>query len=576
MKVIKSKFKTDRLFILLLATVTVFLTVSIFLYIHKAKSGRMNIYDAYSYSIMVPEPVFSISEGIVEHPFELEITAPSGYEIYYTMDGSVPNTQSCKYNKRITIDPNKNNNRDILYIPTSLRWRVPYGKQNHATVVRARCFKNGEGYGKVKNAVYSTPLIRQHKDFQIVHILIDADSLFSQERGIYVLGEKYYSKRARISVDSLPNFNIALHPANYHRRGVNSIRPAEIILTDEAGKTMFEQSINLRIHGNYTRSYPLKSLRILADNLRGDSLIRFPFLRNRPYNEFKHFILRSSGSDQYLTMFRDAMVQQMVKDIGLDIQEYTPAVVYINGNYWGIHNIRERMDNYYVESFYGASVDMIDVLSYDSDVLELLSGREQALKEFKDLIVFVNENSLSADETAYNHVCSQIDIDNFIDYMIAETFFANDDWINNNIRLYRIGQQTETMRQKNIEAAKWRWMMVDLDDSMEKTSLNMFERLINERSEHFISIFFLKLLENPNFKEKFLARYDFIIGNYLNTQKLTLIIENFEKNYENEIVRHIDRWRRPSFFQSWQSNVNTMKVFVENRPEIVLEQLKTL
>jgi len=521
--------------------------------------------------------------------------APGGYTIYYTTDGSIPTVHSYRYKRSITVDPRKNLNKDILYIPTSLIWRPPFDRQNHCTTVRARCFKNGEGYGKVRNIIYSAPNISLHQGFQVVHLLLEADSLFSNDKGIYVMGEKYYSKKKRIIIDQFENREgerkYKMYPANYLQRGRKWTRSAEFILMDLSGKTLFEQSIKLCIHGNFTRTRPLKSLRVMADSIRGDAKLHYPFFDDLPYNTFKRILLRNSGNDVMFTMFKDAMLQQTVKELNLDSQGYTPAVVYINGNYWGIHNIREKLDENYLAVKYGSALDEIEIIEYGVGMnrlsqLGIYFGNEQSLTSFKELINYILENSM-ADEEVYQKVCAQMDIKNFIDYMIVETFYANTDWASNNIKAYRIGQQSKTMIEKNIDAGKWKWLLFDLDFCMpDGPSINMFDRLrydesakwflMNESDEHFITPMFFRLLDNSQFKEKFLMRYEYVVRNYLTVQNILQQIEDFEERYQVEMERHIARWRYPKTMQEWRDEVEEMKTFARKRPEIVLKQIKSL
>ena len=582
MKAIKFISHRNRLLPLLIIVSILFLAVSVFLY---SRHDGWDRYHVLSFSESVPTPVFSVPEGIYDQPFKLEIEAPAGYDIFYTTDGSTPTIHSNRYKKTITVNPRKNPNRKILTIPTSLIWKPPYGRQNHCAVFRARCFKEGVGYGKTKNVIYSPPSIAQHQEFQVIHLLIESDSLFSQERGIYVMGQKYYSKKARIVTDSLygyKNMSLSRYPANYLQRGKNWARPAEMILTDITGKTKFEKNILLRIHGNNTRFFPVRTFRVLPDNLLGDTVIHYRFFDGLPYETFKRILLRNSGNDLRWTMFRDAIIQQMVKGTGMDIQEYAPGVLYVNGNYWGMTNIRESINDNYLEIKYNVALENIEIITSFSNLtlskLNLLQiGDPLLVHPFVEMVKYLHENS-PVDETVYQYICDQMDIDNFMDYMILETFFGNLDWPDANARVYRLAQQTEMMTQKNVEADKWRWLVIDLDQAMldESLSLNTFERLKNEFDDNPITIIFFALLKNPEFREMFLSRYEWFITDFLNTDNMLQYIDDFEGRYRPEMVRHIARWRIPVFLQKWQKEVDQMKVFARKRHAIVLEHLKAL
>lgn len=551
-----------------------FLFISVFLYPREDKFPTLDQYDILSVVDSIPLPVFSVPEGIYDQPFTLEIQAPAGYDIFYTIDGSIPSIYSLKYKNEINVNLLKNPNKNILFIPTSFKWRPPRGQQNHSAVFRARCFKAGVGYGKTTNVIYSLPSIQQHQGFQVAHIFMEADSLFSREKGIYVLGKKYYSKKTMAEINQSPvNIRWYEYPANYHKKGIRWTRPAELIMMDLSGKTLYEKSIRLRIHGRGTRAYPEKSFRIMPDSIRGDTVIRYRFFEDLSRDSFKKILLRNLGNELEWPM--DAMLQQTVKGLWPIIQEYAPAVVYINGNYWGIHNFKEKPDEQFLADKYGAPLGDIELLNYHRK-LELQYGDIQSLLSFEELIEYIQKNSMS-DEKAYQHVCTQMDINNFIDYMIIETFFANFDWGYNNIRLYRVKQQTDSMKEKNIEAGKWRWLLFDLDAGMFKSpSYNMFNILKERFYCDFITPMFFSLLDNTGFKEQFLKRYDFVINNYFTTEKMIQQIDIFEAQYQFEIRRHIARWQTIEGMRFWQSTIAQMKEFARKRSGYVFEQLKAL
>ena len=551
----------------------------IFSYLIHFKKNESQRYDLMTFCESVPTPLFSVPEGIYDQPFNLEIKAPEGYDIFYTTDGSTPTVRSNRYKKSITVNPRKNLNRKILTISTSLRWRAPYGRQNHCVVFRARCFREGTGYGNVENVIYSTPNIQQHQGFQIIHILIDADNLFSQERGIYVMGQKYYSKKALVTHQQTFGTGIDRnhHPANYNQAGKRWTRPAAFILMDLSGKSLFEQNIILKVRGKVSRVFPQKSFRIMPDD-QNDTTLIYSFFDELPYSSYKRLILRNSGTDNRYTMFRDALIQQLVNGTRVDLQAYTPSVVYINGNYWGIHNIRENQDEHYLAAKYGSSLQDISILfKIDRVPLALRYGLESSLRSFEQLVNFINKNSL-ADNDTYLAVCEQIDVDNFMDYVILHTFFANWDWPNNNIKLYRLDRQTELMKQQGIDAGKWRWFFFDLDGGMEELppSTNMYERLRNEYDQQIVTQIFESLMENQDFKDKFITRYEYLVKNQFTSEKLLEQINLFEIRYRPEIERQISRWRFIKDVQFWQQEIEVMKNFAKERPEIVLKQLETL
>jgi len=586
MKAIKSISIKKNLAPLILGIAIIILFASIVLFFREDREQHQ--YDVLSVCESIPEPFFSVPEGIYDKVFELEINAQPDYDIYYTTNGSTPTTNSQMYKKPILVNPNKNLNKDILYISTSPKWKPPYGRQNHCSVIRARCFKKGVGYGPVKNVVYCTPDIEKHSGFHIVHLLVENDSLFSPARGIYVMGQRYYNKKAIKYFPQrreTPN-SWRRYPANYRERGWRWTRHgAQFILMNPTGETVFEQNVSYRMSGNTSQAYPHKPLRILPDN-KSDTIIRYHFFDELTYPSYK-ILVRNAGGDAQFALLRDAMMNEMVKGTGIDTRAYVPSVVYINGNYWGIHNIRERSDQYYLSAKYDIPLQNISRISYrrlNSQNFDLKKiarfrwGPDSAHVSFVNLFNFIQQNSM-ADHEAYIYVTTQIEIDNFIDYIIFQTFFVNSGWGRSNVKFYRFEKQIETMKENGIDALKWRWLFCDFDFAMEapKTfGYNMFKILQNNYPEDITTQMIFRLMENMEFKEKFISRCEYLMRNNLSTESMLEHINQFEARYQSEIKRHIARWRMPIDYQFWQQEIEYLKVFAHKRQDIYLQQIKSL
>ena len=107
------------------------------------------------------------------------------------------------------------------------------------------------------------------------------------------------------------------------------------------------------------------------------------------WTTFDSFVLRNSGNDFQYTHIRDAMMQTLVKDLDIDYQEYRPATSFINGQYWGIYNIREKISEHYPEHRYGVDPDNIDMLENSMSVIH-----GDAL-HYRRLIDFISTNDMS-------------------------------------------------------------------------------------------------------------------------------------------------------------------------------------
>ena len=153
-----------------------------------------------------------------------------------------------------------------------------------------------------------------------------------------------------------------------------------------------------------------------------------------------------SGDDNLRTHFRDGMMQALVDNLDLETQAFRPAVVFLNGDYWGVYNIRERNTEEYIAQHHNVDPDNLDILTLDNKVIEGDNNHYMALYDY------IQNNSLSI-ETNYEYVKTQLDADNYINYMLSEMYFANTDWYPGNMKFWR----PRTLN------GKWRWMLYDTD-----------------------------------------------------------------------------------------------------------------
>ena len=191
------------------------------------------------------------------------------------------------------------------------------------------------------------------------------------------------------------------------------------------------QGVGVRVHGNATRALRMKSLRLYARSSFGASSFAYPIFLDQSLAAYYRLILRNSGNDFGYAMFRDAAIQAIVAPLGFDTQAYRPAALFINGEFWGIHNIRERFDKYYLGEVYGVDRDNIDLLE-DYGVVE-----EGDNLHYVALLNFIRSNG-AAGEVQYRHIETQMDVNNYADYQISQIFARNTDWPGNNIAYWRL------------------------------------------------------------------------------------------------------------------------------------------
>ena len=508
----------------------------------------------------------SHKSGFYRNEFDLILeTSNPNAKIYYTTNGSLPTPHSNLYTKPITIADISETAYSFSAIPTTpldgeyqlykYIWKEPQSVYK-SNIIRYAMFENGEMQQSVHSKTYFVGRrIEQRYQFPVISFVSDSLNLFDHETGIYVPGKQFDED----------GFNW-WPSGNYHNRGREWERDVHFTFFDETGTVAFETDAGIRMRGYGSTAFPQKSFNVYFRKEYGISRIEFPLFDNFGENVLKRLILRNSGNDFLNTHFRDAMLQQIISPLNLELQDFAPSILFINGEYWGIYNIREKYDKYYFEYRFGIEEDNLNILDVCGHTVE-----EGDNADYLDLVYFIESNDLSVHEN-YEYVASEIDIDNFIDYLIVEIYFANFDWPCNNYKMWKT----------NDPGSKWRFLIYDLDLSFAFDSNSAYD---TQSLEHATStenswpfcecstLLFRKLLENETFVKLFLDRFVYSLENIFETNRVIGFIDDFERLYYPEMKEHIERWNYPKNIKTWMQEVNKMRKFAVERPCYMSENI---
>ncbi|MEI6766400.1 MAG: lamin tail domain-containing protein [Bacteroidota bacterium] len=462
------------------------------------------------YSGYSPKPTFSLAPGFYSGAQYISISSSlAGAEIHYTVNGSIPKVTDPLYTAPVAVDT--------------------------TTVLRAKGF-GPSGYLPGLTAT-NTYLINENTTLTTISISTDSTNLWGPT-GIY---------------------------DNYSE---NWQRECHIECFAPMGKQRFELEATMNMYGGYSCSFPQKSFRMQTDSWLDSSYINYPLFPDKDIHSFKSFVLRNSGNDWFYTYFRDALEQKAVRNTDADWNAYRPCIAYINGVYWGIYNIREKNDKYFPEENHGANHDSVDMVRNDYNTgVFVESGNMDA---YSNMYNFIANNDIST-STNYNIAKSMLDVNNFTDYFIAETYYINDDWIGyciNNIKLWR-------ERKPN---SKWRYILSDLDIALgfnwawircnyerDKLSEAVNTTLTNDHST-----MLKKLLQNNEFKTYFINRYADLINTIFLPANMNQLINGMRDSIAAEMPRALLRWQGSGYgsasMSEWYSNIDTVVEFVNNRP----------
>lgn len=538
-----------------------------FLYFEEPTPGSAN--NTTGYNGILPMPLFSDTSGFFTDGFDLEITSSDAdIQIYYTLDGSEPNLTSNLYTSAITIASLDGTPNTISLIPTNNNpdpgppfyegWQPPEGEVFKVNIVRARAFK--ENYLPSPVATHSYLIDDSGADrysLPVFFLNTDNDNLFDDQIGIYVFGN---------------------HPGgNYFQRGIEWERPIHLELLETDGTKAFSGDMGVRIHGGTTRSRPRKSLRMYARNMYGDNWVSYQLFPEKNIHQYKRFILRNSGNDWDQSVFRDGFMQYLARNLNVETQYYRPAILFINGEYWGIHNIRDRYDHHYIFSHY--NLEEHEMIVMQNNALYAY-GNPAGMQHYNDMIAFIGSNNMSSGEN-YQYVKTLMDTESFTDERIASIYIMNTDWPGNNVNYFRKITDYEPQAPPGLDG-RWRWHMLDTDFGF---WLNFFYVPGVEQGAAHNTLAFAteangpswpnppwstlklrRMLTNESFRNDFINRFADLINTTFKPDNVVGIIDSIQSALQPEMQEHINRWRRPVNMNEWNQNVQRMRTFAQQRP----------
>jgi hypothetical protein len=547
-----------------------------FVFFEDPTPGNSNPAQGYS-EIISETPAFSHTGGFYSNAFDLTIsTTIPGAEIYYTLDGSEPDPNNTlgtiynyspayptdqmqsreirthKYTGFINIDDRSDDPYELASINTKFSSSASLPDNNifKGTVIRAKIVKDGAITTKTAtHTFFVTPDGTYRYNHPVVSLVTDERNLFDYDNGIYVPGrvaDEWFSDNGGTGWNDGS-------PANYNQRGEEWEKKAHLEYFDGRAQPEFSQNVGIRIHGGWTRAYRMKSIRLYArDDYDEIDTFNYPFFgelpsRGNPDNKvtsFKRLILRNSGNDNHSTMYRDALVQDLVKHLPFSVQAYKPVVHFINGEYWGTINIRERYDKYYLESHYGVNADEVTILEPFGNVEE---GDPADRDLFNEIVDYARSNNLFYD-TPFQWVKSRVDVESLAQYYAVQIYIHNTDWPQNNMTFWR-KQTTEFYEDApRGHDGRWRWMLYDTDFGVGLHGSsdyvhNSLARVMDHNTSDLSSRLFQELMDNDGFRNNFINTLSDHLNSCFKPSNIRAAVNEFNATISDLRDEHYNRWR---------------------------------
>lgn len=551
-----------------------------------------------AFSEILPAPTFSQNGGFYTASFNLTIaTTVPGATIYYTLDGSEPSEtnlggttyqyknvyaelpgdssgpllnqsyQSMLYSAPITIVdrsplPNKIANisttysHDPTYIPTE-----PLLK---GTVVRAKVVKPGTLSSPIVTKTYFVTAGGSASfSLPVISISINEDRFFDYEDGIQVAGKDFDDWRAANPTEE-PEYNTV---GNFFRRGAANEKVGNFTYFVN-GAEVVNQNVGIRSRGGNSCAYPSKAMNIYARAELGGASLDYKFFNDLTDDKFTRLMLRNGGGDFYGTMFRDELNQTMCKELHNETESYQPAIAFINGEYRGILNIREKYDDDYFERVIGTKdIDLLeDEGLYESNV------EEGDVDDYTNLVTYMENNSLATDAN-YQFIQTRMDLESFSDYYIANIYFDNVDWPGTNQTFWR-KRVPYTAGAAYGHDGRWRWAFHDMDDTFAIGSGAINHNALAAATATngpdwpnpaWSTLFLRNLLSNAAYKNDFINRFADLLNTSFLSSRVVGKLDQYKNAIAGEMPKHMERWDTLTssdleWFHEWETD------FANQRP----------
>ena len=430
-------------------------------------------------------PTFETQPGVFNDVSEVIVRLNTQGPTFYTLDGSVPTQNSRRYNDGITL--------------------------SKSSVIRAISFQDG----------------------------LLASSITT---GSFIINEDHV----------FPVLSMSIPPSSFQ----NLVSNPWIVGLEHAGHLeFFEQSgsfsspVGIRLFGGSARGLRKKSFSIKFKAMYGQSKLYYPLFDNRDFNIFDNIVLRSGSQDYENAFFRDVLATSLADGlIDVTVQAYKPAVLYINGSYYGIFNIREKVDEDLISRHFNVDTN--------SNMVRIDNTTDHGdARSYFSLLNYVSNNDLS-DPRHYAYVAQRLDMKSYADFWVAQQFLTNNDIVN-----------TRFFQHRDINNNRWRMVLYDFDWAMYNQTIDFYAFTTREEPMSALrvsTLLFRNVIRAPEFRELFLERLAFQYAHVYNSERVIQEIDRLQALYAVEMKRDRERWGLD--MAKWESSVERLRTYWRLRP----------
>ena len=481
-----------------------------YLYFEEATPGKKN--PKAGYTAQAEAPVILTAGGFYDANVHVTVQAAPNAVIRYTLDGSTPTVKSKAFPAE-----------GLTFTKTA--------------VPRVRAFEEDKVPSPTVSASY---FIGLEQPVPVISLITDEKYLFDKKTGALVKGTN------------------ADYP-NYEREWEY---PVNIEYFDANGIVEINQMGTFTAAGHSARQNAQKSIAIYARKAYGPERFAFNPFPNRDYESYKSLLLRSANSDAFSTRLRDPVISSLAEPLNIIYQDALAIEVYINGQYWGHYNLREKINKYFVAQWEGVTdekdIDNIDILARTGRDEFVQNGSNE---DWLALCDFCKTKDLNGPENL-QFVTDRLDIDSLFTHTAFEIIIGNNDFTN--VRVYR------------VPGGKWKYLLFDVEAgflSMDSGPMNYYIKNVKDKIQGFRHEPLAALLNVPEMKAAFLTRFAEVLELSFQWPYVEARFIPWEETLETLLPRHLTRW--PHFtMKEWRQNVDAVKYYARMRPVKIVALLQ--
>ncbi len=452
-------------------------------------------------------PVAITEPGCYDGVQNLEITLSGSGTIYYTTNCQTPTTKSQRYTGPITV--------------------------NKTTVIRAVCCETGKTVSPVMDATY---ILNEGDDLPVVSLVTSPANLWDKEKGIYADGPNITTTHPYYGANFWEDWEV----------------PASVSLYKD-GEGGFSLNCGLKIFGGFSRATSKKSFSCMFRRQYGASQLDYPLFGEGSLPYYESFVLRAGGQDVEAGLVRDEMITSLAHDyLGLPVQRYKSVALYLNGKYWGLYFIREKLNENYVAGHFNAKKENV--------TLAAITG--ETSPEFLALRSYAQNHDLSQKEH-YDYIASQIDLENYTDYIIAQLWIANVD--SANVKYFK------------TDTTPWTWILYDTDLAMRDPAHTTPQKhlrptIATNPFDPTCATLAVRLLANEQYRDYFIGRIAWQVNNVWTQENVISRLDTMVEEVSNGVRKDNARWEWE--YDLWQAYIRQIRMFVQNRNSYFLDYVQ--